>query len=365
MNKVIKILIAYGTRPEILKLIPVIFELKKRKEINIKLINTGQHKEMVTEIEDAFGIEPDYMLNIMQTEQSLTSIFVNVLKTVEPILNTEQPNVVVVQGDTSTVAAVGTCCFYKRIPVAHVEAGLRSFDLEQPFPEEFNRKLISIFAEFNFVPTAQSAANLQKEGVPAASIYQTGNTIVDMVELAKTRITKEPSSYKKILITAHRRENHGDGIREICHAVQKILMLKSDIHFTWPIHPNPVIQKIVKAEIGQMERVNLVSPLGYFEMLNEIQSSFLIWTDSGGVQEECPAFRKPVLILRNVTERPEVVESGFGKLVGTNADRIVSSTLELINDNEAYKKRASGINPFGDGKASVRIADILTAEIFT
>lgn len=358
-----KILLVYGTRPEILKLIPVIIELRNKPGVNLKMVNTGQHREMVKDIEEVFDIVPDYSLDIMQSRQSLISIFVNVLKSIEPVLEVEQPEVTILQGDTSTVAAVATACFYKKMPVAHVEAGLRSYDLEQPFPEEFNRRLVSISARYNFAPTAGAAENLLKEGVPAGSIHITGNTIVDMVNIAKKTIHARPSMKKKILITAHRRENHSGGINEICQAVKRILSCRKDVGFVWPVHPSPIVREVVERELKGLDGVELVKPLGYLELLQEIQDAHLIWTDSGGIQEECPAFKKPVLILRNVTERPEVVESGFGELVATDPDLIVSRTQLLLDDKLEYERRISGINPFGDGNAGKRIANILMAEV--
>jgi len=355
-----KVVIVYGTRPEIIKLVPLILLMRKEPGIELQLINTGQHKEMVEEIEKLFGISPEYSLGIMQHNQTLTDILINVASRIEPVLKKIQPHVVVVQGDTSTVATVGTVCFYNQIPVGHVEAGLRSYNLEEPFPEEFNRRVISIMARYNFAPTPQAAANLVREGVNKDNIYVTGNTIVDMVQLAQGRLASSAhANGRQILITAHRRENHGEGIKNICNAVKKMSAAFPELHFTWPVHPNPNVKEVVYHELGQLSAVTLVPPLSYMELISALHQSDLVWSDSGGIQEECPSFRKPVLILRNVTERPEVVESGFGELVGTNTDRIVGRSTELLQKKEEYHKMTAGQNPFGDGTASRQITDIL------
>lgn len=358
-----KVVIVYGTRPEIIKLVPLILLMKNELRIELTLVNTGQHKEMVEEIEQLFDIRPDYSLDIMQHNQTLTDILVNVASRIEPVLKKVQPHVVLVQGDTSSVATVGTICFYNKIPVGHVEAGLRSYNLEEPFPEEFNRRVISIMAQYNFAPTQKAAANLVREGVTSEKIYVTGNTVVDMVQLAQTKLPSLANGQvRKILITAHRRENHGDGIINICNAVKKMSAAFPELHFTWPVHPNPNVKEVVYRELRQLPAVKLVPPLSYMELINELHQSDLVWSDSGGIQEECPSFRKPVLILRNVTERPEVVDSGFGELVGTDTDKIVRRSTELLQKKDEYLKMTAGQNPFGDGTASRQIIDILLSD---
>lgn len=352
--------VVYGTRPEIIKLIPLILEIKEHKGLRLSIVNTGQHKEMVQELEQLFGIVPDYSLDIMRHDQTLTDIMTNVAIAIEPVLKDLRPDIVLLQGDTSTVATVGTICFYNKIPVGHVEAGLRSYNLEEPFPEEFNRRVISIMARLNFAPTAKSADNLLREGIPSDRIFVTGNTVVDMVRLARQRIPQHSNgTERKILVTAHRRENHGEGINNICAAIRQVSKQFPDIVFTWPVHPNPNVKQAVYQQLQGLDNIRLTNPLGYMDLIKEIDSSILVWSDSGGIQEECPSFKKPLLILRNLTERPEVVTSGFGELVGTDTDRIVRRTVELLSDEESYRQMTSGVNPFGDGTASRQIVDIL------
>ena len=351
-----KIAIVYGTRPEIIKLMPLILNMQKHDSIDLTLINTGQHKEMVNEVEAIFNITPHFYLEVMQYNQTLTDILRNVTTKVEHILTELRPDLVLVQGDTSTVASVGMVSFYNKIPVGHVEAGLRSHNLDEPYPEEFNRRVISILADLNFAPTRQAAENLVREGVPAEKITITGNTIVDMVNLAR-KLLKPGTRVagRKILITAHRRENHGKGIQNICEAIKILRKKFPDLTFVWPVHPNPNVKNVVYGELDGVEKVHLIEPLGYIDLIRELDESYLIWSDSGGIQEECPSFGKPVLILRNITERPEVVTSGFGELVGTNIDRIVQKTSQLLIDKDAYRKMVLGENPFGDGTASDKI----------
>jgi UDP-N-acetylglucosamine 2-epimerase (non-hydrolysing) len=355
-----KVAIVYGTRPEIIKLMPLILQMKEHREIDLKLVNTGQHKEMVEEVEKLFDIVPQYSLDIMQHNQTLTDILKNVAIKVEPVLKAIGPDIVLLQGDTSTVATVGTICFYNKIPVGHIEAGLRSYNLEEPFPEEFNRRVISILAALNFAPTRQAADNLIREGMSSDKIIITGNTIVDMVQLVrkKTGIGKNGAG-RKILITAHRRENHGQGIYNICAAVRKVTEAFPDVLFTWPVHPNPNVKEMVYKELSGLKNVVLTEPLSYMELIRELEDSHLIWSDSGGIQEECPSFKKPILILRNTTERPEVVSSGFGELVGTETHRIIERTTQLLLDAKSYGEMIGGKNPFGDGTASTQIINVL------
>jgi UDP-N-acetylglucosamine 2-epimerase (non-hydrolysing) len=355
------VVIVYGTRPEIIKLIPLILEIKAHPGLRLSIVNTGQHKEMVRELELLFNIVPDFSLDTMQHDQTLTDILRNVAGKIEPVLKELRPDIVLVQGDTSTVATVGTVCFYNRIPVGHVEAGLRSYNLEEPFPEEFNRRVISIMARLNFAPTAQAADNLMREGIPADKIFVTGNTIVDMVGLARQRVPAgADGAGKKILVTAHRRENHGGGIDNICTAIKQVSRRFPDLVFTWPVHPNPNVKHTVYKQLEGLNNIHLTAPLGYIDLISEIDSSYLVWSDSGGIQEECPSFRKPLLILRNLTERPEVVSSGFGELVGTDTGLIVRRTTELLEDQESYRRMTNGSNPFGDGTAARQIVGILT-----
>jgi len=358
-----KIVIVYGTRPELIKLVPIIKLMQVNEKINLIVINTGQHKEMVAEIEQAFEISPTINLNIMQPNQSLSDIMINVAQQIHPILLKAKPDVVLVQGDTSTASTVATTCFYNKIPVGHIEAGLRSFNLYEPYPEEFNRKVISLLATFNFTPTSKSSQNLLQEGLDGTSIFEVGNTIVDMVELmkAKNENNIEPNE-NLILITAHRRENHGVGILNICAAVKAIIEKHPHIKFIWPLHPNPNVKGTVMNQLKDIPNVTLTEPLNYLELTKLMQSCKLVWSDSGGIQEECPSFKKPVLILRNVTERPEVVDSGFGILVGTDVDVIVNTTDKLLTNHQEYDKMIAGKNPFGKGDASKQIIEILLKE---
>lgn len=354
-----RITIVYGTRPELIKMVPLILEMKNDQRIELTIINTGQHKEMVDDMEKIFDIIPDYYLETMVPNQSLTQIHISICKTVEPVLLTINPDLVLIQGDTSSVAAVGIICFYNHINIGHVEAGLRSFNLNEPFPEEFNRKMVSIYSTLNFAPTPLAAQNLLNEGVAKANVFITGNTIVDMVKLIKNKLPKINNVKKIILITAHRRENHGEGITNIISAIKTLVNEYSDIHFIWPVHPNPNVKDIVYKELSSFANVELTAPMDYFTLSGYLKSAFMVWTDSGGIQEECPSYKKPVLILRNVTERPEVIEAGFGMLVGTNTDLIVTVSRKLIQDERTYEGMISGINPFGDGYSSKKIVDVI------
>jgi len=354
-----KVVVVYGTRPELIKMIPVIYALKK-SSLNTIVINTGQHKEMVAELERDFDITPDISLEIMTANQTLTDILVNVAKAIDPVLKEIDPDLVLLQGDTSTVATVGTVCFYNKFKVGHVEAGLRSFDMMQPFPEEFNRRIISLFATLNFAPTLRSKQNLLNEGVNDAAIFVTGNTVVDMIKLVQEKFFENvPVDKNKILITAHRRENHGEGIRNVCTSISKMLGEFPDLKFVWPIHPNPNVRAALDKELLNNERITFCDPLNYISLAKELKSSYLVWTDSGGIQEECPSFKKPVLILRNVTERPEVVDSGFGVLTGTDPDVVCDYTRRLLTSETYYQQMISGSNPFGDGTAAKQIVEII------
>jgi len=358
-----KILLAYGTRPEIIKLAPVLFELKKRKDVKLTIVNTGQHREMVIELEKLFGIIPDINFGIMSPNQSLNSVLSKICEKSSVLLNKIKPDIVVVQGDTTTVLAMGISAFYNGIKVAHVEAGLRSHEIKNPFPEEFNRRVITLFAEYNFVPTRSASDNLIREKVNKETIFVTGNTVVDALRLMLRKIKKVKKKgtkkIKKILITAHRRENHGKGIEAVCAAVKEILKKHKNVEFLWPVHPNPNVERMVYDLLGNTRGIKLSPPLPYLELISEIQDSFMIWTDSGGIQEEAPSMKKPVLILRTVTERPEVVDAGFGVLTGTDTAKIVSTTTQLLTDSKKYARMTTGKNPFGDGKASIRIARLL------
>jgi UDP-N-acetylglucosamine 2-epimerase (non-hydrolysing) len=358
--KKIKILIAYGTRPELLKLVTLIKLIQKQPDFDLFLVSTGQHKEMLQEIESTFQINPSVNFNIMQKDQSLNDIMINISKLIGPYLKNVKPDLAIVQGDTSTASTIAMNCFYENIPVGHVEAGLRSFNLNEPFPEEFNRKLITTLATINFTPTVKASNNLIKEGVPSNSISLVGNTIVDLVNYVKLKFLKNiPFDENLILVTAHRRENHGEGIYNICRAIKELLKQRPNMRFIWPVHPNPNILSIVHEELGDVDNVQLSEPLTYIELSTILNSCCMIWTDSGGIQEEAPSYKKPVLILRNVTERPEVVESGFGKLVGTSSSTIVNETINLLDNRQVFESILNQQNPFGDGDSANKIVEII------
>ncbi len=356
-----KFIVTYGTRPELIKLVPLIYELRKSSSVRTIVVNTGQHIDMLKPLEKFFEITPDYELNVMQPNQTINKTLSAVLLKIEDLFIQIKPDLVFIQGDTSTVLATGMACFNMGINVAHVEAGLRSFDLTQPFPEEFNRKVVSLFAQYNFAPTELSKNNLIAEKIAKEKIFITGNTVIDTIQIIaeKIKISKDVNP-NKILITAHRRENHGEGMLNICKAIKEIIKLKNDVEFVWPVHSNPNVKLVVELELKNLKQVKLLPPLDYFDLLQHMANSKIIWTDSGGIQEESPYFKKPVLILRNITERPEVVSAGFGVLVGTNVERIVEETTKLFSDPNYYNSLTTGQNPFGDGNAAKKIIDIIT-----
>ena len=352
------ILAVYGTRPELIKMAPLILSLKKKGEA-VKVLNTGQHRDMLIELEHLFGVFPDFSFDVMKANQDVNHVVSAIINKVSVLLKEESTRLVIVQGDTATVLAAAMAAYYSKIKIAHVEAGLRSFDMNHPFPEEFNRRVVSMIADYNFAPTEQSYQNLINEGVPSDKVFITGNTVIDALSILKGKLKKGESNKKRILVTAHRRENHEGGIRNICHAILKILEDRDDIEFIWPVHPNPNVKNKVYDLLSNQASVTLSQPLGYLELLSVMNESYLIWTDSGGIQEEAPSFKKPVLILREVTERPEVVSSGFGILVGSNTQEIIKQTLLLLDSEKEYAMRISGANPFGDGMASEKIIKII------
>jgi len=345
----------YGTRPELIKMAPLILELKKEKSIQLFVVNTGQHREMLVSLEKLFQIQPDISLDVMSEGQTVSTVVSKVIKAMEAKFKKYRADLVFVQGDTATVLATAMAAYFSGVKIAHVEAGLRSFDLDHPFPEEFNRRTVSIIADYNFVPTQLSAQNLINEGVAIDKIFKVGNTVIDALKLIQPKLNRSANPNRTILVTAHRRENHGKGIEHICDAVIQLLKQDQTLHFVWPVHPNPKVKNYVYQTLGDFDRVRLTEPMDYIELLTEIQNATLIWTDSGGIQEETPSFKKPVLILREVTERPEILNSGFGILVGTSSSEIVSQTNSILNDSNKYQEMTSGKNPFGDGTASKQI----------
>lgn len=363
-----KIITIFGTRPEAIKMAPLVKELEKREGIDSKVCVTAQHREMLDQVLQLFDITPDFDLNIMKTKQTLTGITNKVLEGLEEIFIKEKPDMILVHGDTTTTFSGALAAFYQQIKVGHVEAGLRTFDKYFPFPEEMNRKLTGSLADLHFAPTKGSKSNLLREGVNESDIFITGNTVIDaMIHTVKDDYKFENELLNKIdfenkkviMITAHRRENWGEGIENICDALNKIVDENEDVELVYLVHLNPVVKDVVTRKLGNKERIHLLSPLDTNETHNLMNKCFMVMTDSGGLQEEAPHLGKPVLVLRDVTERPEAVEYGTVKLVGTNVDKIVNEANTLIKNKDEYLKMSKAANPYGDGFASKRIADII------
>jgi UDP-N-acetylglucosamine 2-epimerase (non-hydrolysing) len=363
-----KIITIFGTRPEAIKMAPLVKELENREGIDSKVCVTAQHREMLDQVLDYFDIEPDFDLNIMKNKQTLTGITNRVLEGLEEIFLQEKPDMILVHGDTTTTFSGALAAFYQQIKVGHVEAGLRTFDKYFPFPEEMNRKLTGALADLHFAPTKGSKTNLLREGINEENIYITGNTVIDaMLHTVKEDYIFDSDTLNKIdfknkkviMITAHRRENWGEGIDNICEALNKIVDENEDVELIYLVHLNPVVKDVVYNKLGNKERVHLLPPLDTKETHNLMNKCFMVMTDSGGLQEEAPHLGKPVLVLRDVTERPEAVEYGTVKLVGTDIDKILLEANNLINNKDAYIKMSKAANPYGDGLASKRIADII------
>ena len=372
----VKILTVFGTRPEAIKMAPVIHALRKR--VDVKVCVTGQHRQMLDQVLTLFEITPDYDLDIMKPGQDLFNVTSKVLLGIKKILQSVNPDIVLVHGDTTTSMAVAMAAFYLRIPVGHVEAGLRTYDINSPFPEEFNRQLTSIITELHFAPTEIARQNLLDEKVPDSQIFVTGNTVIDallsMVEKARAinfsdSILEEAPFLKQakadipriLLVTGHRRENFGQGFEEICHALYDIASKNPDIKIIYPVHLNPNVREPVNRILSNIDNVYLVEPMEYLTFIKLMDLSYLILTDSGGVQEEAPSLGKPVLVMRDATERPEAVEAGTVKLVGTNKKAIVTMVTQLLENKELYTKMSRAHNPYGDGHASHTICDILVS----
>lgn len=366
-----KVATVFGTRPETIKIAPVISELSSRTE-GIEVINivTAQHREMLDPLLQLFSIKVDYDLDVMTENQSLTHINVSVLQQLDPVLSSEKPDLVLVQGDTTTTFASSLSAFYHRVPVGHIEAGLRTANKYQPFPEEMNRRLTSHLVDLHFAPTERARRNLLKEGVNQDRIFVTGNTIVDALLTITRRGSLDNAPIwqpmiaddsRLILVTAHRRENHGRPLEEICEAIREVVLRNRDVEVVYPVHLNPNVQRTVKRLLDQQERVHLIEPIEYGSFVLLMQRAFLILTDSGGIQEEAPYLGKPVLVLRSETERPEGVDCGAVSIVGTEKDAIVKRTERLLNDPELYASMISGLKPYGDGTASRKIAAAIKA----
>lgn len=361
-------MVVFGTRPEAIKMSPLVKELKSRKEIETIVCVTGQHKEMLDQVLDIFDIVPDYNLEIMKENQSLFDITTSILNKMKFVLETVNPDLVLVHGDTSTTFVSALACYYLQIPVGHVEAGLRTYDIYSPFPEEFNRQAVSLLAKYNFAPTEQSKQNLIDEGVKPESILVTGNTAIDALsttiqENYNHDLIEWSKGSRLILLTAHRRENLGDPLKGIFHSIKRILDEFEDVKVIYPIHLNPLIRKSAFEVFSDHPRMKMVEPLDVIEFHNLMNMSSIIVTDSGGLQEEAPSLNKPVLVLRNTTERPEGLEAGTLKLLTTDQDLIYRGIKELLENQDLYQQMSQAINPYGDGFASKKIVDFIVSEM--
>lgn len=358
------IMLVFGTRPEAIKMCPLVMELRRRSSFKVIVCVTGQHREMLDQVLDVFNVKPDIDLNIMRERQDLFDVTTNVLNGMREVLRHEKPDIVLVHGDTTTAFATALACYYEQVTVGHVEAGLRTYNPRSPYPEEFNREAIGIIANYNFAPTQMSKDNLIREGKRPESIFVTGNTVIDAL---KTTVhsdyihpeLKWASDSRLILLTAHRRENLGAPMRQMFRAIRRVLELHPDVKVIYPIHMNPAVREAASDVLGTEHRVHIIDPLDVVSFHNFQKRSFLILTDSGGIQEEAPSLGKPVLVMRDTTERPEGVEAGTLKLVGTDEESIFTEFNRLLTDTKAYQLMSSATNPYGDGFASRRIADVL------
>lgn len=360
-----KVMLVFGTRPEAIKMCPLMNELKSRPTIQTIVCVTGQHRQMLDQVLHAFNIEPDYDLSIMKDKQTLFDVTINILDRIRAVLEQEKPDVVLVHGDTSTTFVTALACFYLQIPVGHVEAGLRTYDIYSPYPEEFNRQAVGIVAQYNFAPTEMSKQNLLKEGKNPGSIYVTGNTAIDALKTTVRKNYSHPEldwakDSRLIMLTAHRRENLGEPMHSMFRAIKRIVDEHEDLKVIYPIHMNPVVRQAAAEIFGDDERFHIIEPLDVLDFHNFLARSYLILTDSGGIQEEAPSLGKPVLVMRDTTERPEGIAAGTLKLVGTNEETIYEEFNRLLTDQNAYDAMAHASNPYGDGHACERIADILS-----
>ncbi len=358
------VMLVFGTRPEAIKMCPLVKELQQRPHINTVVCVSGQHREMLQQVLDAFGVTPEYNLDIMQDKQTLFDITVNILNRIRTVLEEVKPDVVLVHGDTSTTFVTTLACFYLQIPVGHAEPGIRTYNIYSPYPEEFNREAVSCLARYNFAPTTVSRDNLLREGRRPEQIFVTGNTAIDALKTTVRDSYTHPelewaSGSRLILITAHRRENLGEPMHHMFRAIRRILDEHEDVKAIYPIHLNPAVRETARAELSGCERIHLIEPLDVLDFHNFMARSYLILTDSGGIQEEAPSLGKPVLVMRDTTERPEGIAAGTLKLTGTDETVIYDSFRELLENPDAYNAMAQASNPYGDGFASRRIADIL------
>ena len=359
-----KVMLVFGTRPEAIKMCPLVNELKTRKGIETIVCVTGQHRQMLDQVLEAFQVEPDYDLSIMKDRQTLFDVTTNILNRIKAVLEEVQPDVVLVHGDTSTTFVTALACFYLQIPVGHVEAGLRTYNIYSPYPEEFNRQAVSIISAYNFAPTELSKENLLREGKNPDTIYVTGNTAIDALKTTVREDYTHPDlewakGSRLIMIMAHRRENLGEPMKHMFRAIRRVCDEHPDIKAIYPIHMNPVVREIADSILGDDERIRIIEPLDVLDFHNFLSRSYLILTDSGGIQEEAPSLGKPVLVMRDTTERPEGIKAGTLKLVGTDEEVIYQNFKQLLEDEEAYRAMSTASNPYGDGFACKRIADIL------
>ena len=363
-----KVVVVFGTRPEAIKMCPLVKELRTRKNIETLVCVTGQHRQMLDQVLDTFGIIPDFDLSIMKDKQTLFDVTIGILEGMKAILESVNPDLVLVHGDTSTTFASSLAAFYLQIPIGHVEAGLRTYDIYSPYPEEFNRQAVGVLAQYHFTPTQLSKDNLLREGKTPESIFVTGNTAIDALQTTIQEDYTHPElewigESRFILITAHRRENLGEPMRHMFRAIRRIVEEYPDVKAIYPIHMNPRVRQIAEEELSGCERIKMIEPLEVLDFHNFLSRSYLILTDSGGIQEEAPSLGKPVLVMRDTTERPEGIEAGTLKLVGTDENNIYRHFKELLENDSVYQAMSQASNPYGDGTACKKIADILEGEV--
>lgn len=363
-----RIMVVFGTRPEAIKMCPLVKELKARENSEVIVCVTGQHKQMLEQVLKTFQVEPDYDLAIMKDKQTLFDVTTNILQSIKEVLEKEKPDVVLVHGDTSTTFSTALACFYMQIPVGHVEAGLRTYNIASPYPEEFNRQAVSLISKYNFAPTQMARENLLQEGKQADTIYVTGNTAIDALKTTVREDYTHPElewakDSRLIMITAHRRENLGEPMVHMFNAIKRVMDENENVKAIYPIHMNPVVRETANKILGDDDRIHIIEPLDVLDFHNFLNESYLILTDSGGIQEEAPSLGKPVLVMRDTTERPEGIEAGTLKLVGTEEESIYRNFTSLLQNEEEYKRMSNASNPYGDGTACKQIADILESTI--
>lgn len=359
-----KVMLVFGTRPEAIKMCPLVNELKNRKSLQTMVCVTGQHRQMLDQVLEAFSVVPDYDLSIMKEKQTLFDVTTNILERIKDVLTAEKPDIVLVHGDTSTTFVTALACFYLQIPVGHVEAGLRTYNIYSPYPEEFNRQAVGIISRYNFAPTELSKQNLLNEGKDPKSIFVTGNTAIDALKTTVREDYTHPElewakDSRLIIITAHRRENLGEPMHHMFRAIRRIMDEHPDVKAIYPIHMNPVVRQAAEEELSGCDRIHIIEPLEVLDFHNFLARSYMILTDSGGIQEEAPSLGKPVLVMRDTTERPEGIKAGTLKLVGTDENVIYENFRMLLQDKAAYDAMAKASNPYGDGFACKRIADVI------